>query len=107
MADQPSFRRFLLMRLLVFSIPILLLGMGVTYRKTRATLMETAHLHLTERATRRADGIRADLEAVKTQLAIASQTQTVQSTRPQAAQAYLLSLLQQFPSLICLQMMDF
>lgn len=106
MADQPSFRRFLLMRLLIFSIPILLLGMGVTYRKTRATLMETAHLHLTERATRRADGIRADLEAVKTQLAIASQTQTVQSSRPQVAQAYLLSLLQQFPSLICLQLMD-
>jgi len=106
MADQPSFRRFLLMRLLLFSIPILLLGMGVTYRKTRATLLETAHLHLTERATRRADGIRADLESVKTQLAIASQTQTAQSSRTNTAQSYLQALLQQFPSLICLQLLD-
>jgi len=106
MADQPSFRRFLLMRLLIFSIPILLLGMGVTYRKTRDTLLETAHLHLTERATRRADGIRADLESVKTQLAIASQTQSFRQANPEEAQTYLQSLLQQFPSLVCLQLMD-
>jgi len=106
MSDQPSFRRFLLTRLLLFSIPILLLGMGVTFQKTRSALLEASDMALAERATRRAENMQQELEAVRTNLAIASQSQVIQTGAEQEVQVFLDSLVQQLVSVNCLQVTD-
>lgn len=106
MPDQPSFRRFLLTRLLLFSIPILLIGMGVTFQKTRIALLEASDTALAERATRRAENMQQELEAVRTNLAIASQTQVIQTGTEPEVQVFLDSLVQQLVSVNCLQVTD-
>jgi signal transduction histidine kinase len=54
---QSSFRRILLSRLLLVSVPVLLMGVYVTYRKARSAFLETARQNLTESAIRKADNI--------------------------------------------------
>ncbi len=107
MLGQSSFRRILLSRILIFSIPILLLGVAVTFRKARTSLLDTARQNLMESAIRKADTIQSSLEALQTSLAIASQTSLLQSGSKPASQALLTELLPQLPTDIrCLQLTD-
>jgi hypothetical protein len=103
---QPSFRRLLLMRILLLSIPILLLGVAVTFRKARTSLLETARQNLTESAIRKANLIRSSIHSLQTSLAIASQTESLRAGDMAQSQLFLEALLPQLPGAQCLQLTD-
>ncbi|MEM8828610.1 MAG: ATP-binding protein [Cyanobacteria bacterium P01_G01_bin.19] len=69
---QSSFRRILLSRILLVSVPILLIGVYVTYRKARSAFLETARQNLTESAVRKGDLVKQSIEALRNNLASAS-----------------------------------
>ncbi|GAB4472936.1 MAG: hypothetical protein OHK0037_33130 [Elainellaceae cyanobacterium] len=103
---QPSFRRLLLTRILLLSIPILLLGVAVTFRKARTSLLETARQNLTESAIRKGSLIRGNIHALQTSLAIASQTDSLQTGDLAQGQLFLEELLTQLTGARCLQLTD-
>ena len=76
---QSSFRRILLSRLLLVSVPVLLTGVYVTYRKARSAFLETARQNLTESAVRKGESIRLSIEALRTNLASASDAAILKS----------------------------
>lgn len=71
-----SFRRLLLSRLLLLTIPALILGVGLTYfmtyRKARSALLETVRQNLTQSASRYGETIDSDIRRVQQQVAIAT-----------------------------------
>lgn len=69
---QSSFRRILLSRILLVSVPVLLVGVYVTYRKARSAFLETARQNLTESAVRKGDLVKQSIEALQNNLASAS-----------------------------------
>ena len=69
---QSSFRRILLSRILLVSVPILLIGVYVTYRKARSAFLETARQNLTESAVRKGDFVKHSIESLRNNLASAS-----------------------------------
>lgn len=94
---QSSFRRILLSRILLLSIPVLLLGQYVIYKKGRSTLLETARQNLTESAVRKGESIRTSIQALEANLLTASQTTAVKSGSPQAVQQFFRQLEKQLP----------
>ncbi|MGB0560508.1 MAG: sensor histidine kinase [Spirulinaceae cyanobacterium] len=72
-----SFRRFLISRLLWLILPILLLGVGitytVTYRKARSALLETARQNLTESAIRYGNQLSGTLASLTSTMATRAQ----------------------------------
>ncbi|MEM9537976.1 MAG: sensor histidine kinase [Cyanobacteria bacterium P01_E01_bin.42] len=106
-----SFRRILLSRLLLLSVPIILLGVSttyfVTYRKARSGLLETARQNLTESAIRRGKEISNSITALKTNLVSASHHPILRSLDEQEYPEFLARLSQQLPTQIeCLQLID-
>jgi signal transduction histidine kinase len=71
---QSSFRRILLSRLLLVSIPVLLMGVYVTYRKARSAFLETARQNLTESAIRKADNIEQSIRFLTANLVTAGES---------------------------------
>jgi len=73
---QVPFRRILLSRLLLLSVPVLLLGVyvtsHVTYRKARSALLETARQNLTESAVRKRRGLEETIELIEANMAALS-----------------------------------
>ncbi|MEC4983834.1 MAG: ATP-binding protein [Oscillatoria sp. PMC 1068.18] len=69
---KTSFRRILLSRLLLLSVPVLLFGEYVAYRKARSALLNTARNNLTASAARKAESISQSIEALSTNLLTAS-----------------------------------
>ncbi|MFM7424852.1 MAG: ATP-binding protein, partial [Elainella sp.] len=107
MVGQSSFRRILLLRILLLSIPILFLGMAVTFRKARSSLLQTARQNLEQSAIQKADAIRDSINALQTSLAIASETASLQTGSPVAARTFLSQLQPQLPTDVqCLQLKD-
>ncbi len=104
---QSSFRRILLSRLLLLSVPVLLTGVYLTYKKTRSVLLETARQNLTESAVRRSESIQESIAALQSNLATASESVVLQSQSPEAYQQFLERLAQQLPTQIqCVQLAD-
>lgn len=106
MPGQPSFRRLLLTRILLLSIPILLLGVAVTFRKARTSLLETARQNLAESSARKAATIRDSTRSLQTNLAIASQTAALKTDSPERSLIFLNQLAAQLPHVRCLQLTD-
>ena len=69
---QSSFRRILLSRILLVSVPVLLVGVYVTYRKARSAFLETARQNLTESAVRKGEIVKQSIKALQNNLASAS-----------------------------------
>ncbi|MFP4007282.1 MAG: cache domain-containing protein, partial [Spirulinaceae cyanobacterium] len=110
-SSQYSFRRILLLRLLLVSVPVLLLGMCVTfaftYRKGRSALLETARQNLTESAVRKGESIGQLVKALKTNVAIASQSTLLVQNDQAATAEYLAQLSQELPTDIgCVQLLE-
>ncbi|HAA31613.1 MAG TPA: two-component sensor histidine kinase [Cyanobacteria bacterium UBA8553] len=104
---QSSFRRILLSRLLLLSVPVLLAGVYVTYRKARTTLLETARQNLTESAVRKGENIQQSIDALKASLVNASQAVVLQSKSKAASQRFINQLTQELPTQIqCVQLSD-
>lgn len=108
MVGQSSFRRILLLRILLLSIPILFLGMAVTFRKARSSLLQTARENLKQSAVQEAAAIQNSINALQTSLAIASETAPLQYGSPAAASQFLTQLQSsQLPTEVrCLQLRD-
>uniref|UniRef100_A0ACD5GZ15 Uncharacterized protein n=1 Tax=Desertifilum tharense IPPAS B-1220 TaxID=1781255 RepID=A0ACD5GZ15_9CYAN len=104
---ESSFRRILLWRILLLSIPVLLLGQYVTYKKARSSLLETARQNLTESAIRKGESIDAVTAALASNLQTASETTVLQSGSPSEIQQYLEQLQTRLPTQIqCVQLND-
>lgn len=84
-----SFRRILLLRILLVSIPILLLGQYVTLRKARTSLLDTARQNLTSSAIRKAEDIGLSVQSLQASLQTVSQTAKLQSGTLSETQAQL------------------
>ncbi len=107
MVGQSSFRRILLLRILLLSIPILFLGMAFTFRKARSSLLQTARENLEQSAVRKAEAIHNSINALQTSLAIASKTAPLQLGEPEEASIFLTQLQKQLPTNVhCLQLKD-
>ena len=102
---QSSFRRILLSRILLLSVPVLLVGEYVTYRKARSTLLETARQNLTESAVRKAETIEQWSKSLKSNLIGASENLMLQSVEPKDYQKFIAQLGQRLPAQVdCLQL---
>lgn len=104
---QTSFRRILLSRLLLVSLPVLLLGVYVTYRKARSAFLESARQNLTESAIRKAQSIHQSIEALQTSLVTASDSVVLKYGNSREHQAFLQQLENTIPTSIrCVQLVD-
>ncbi len=104
---QSSFRRILLSRILLLSVPVLLAGEYVTYRKARSGLLETARLNLTESAIDMADNIDYWVKAIQSSLILATKNTVLQLEQTENYQRFIQELEQQLPTEVnCLQLLD-
>ena len=104
---QSSFRRILISRLLLLSVPVLLVGVYVTYRKARSAFLETARKNLTESAISKAESISQSLEALKTNLANASDAEALQSNSLEKRLNFVTQLQETLPTnILCIQLTD-
>ncbi|WP_144872997.1 sensor histidine kinase [Hyella patelloides] len=104
---QSSFRRILLSRLLLLSVPVLLLGVYVTYRKARSAFLETARQNLTESAVRKGESILQSIEALQTNMANASDAAILKNGSVEDHQVYIAQLAQILPTnILCVQLKD-
>lgn len=106
---QSSFRRILLSRILLLSVPILLVGEYVTYKKARSALLETARQNLTESAVRKGERIEELIAALKSNLMAASQSAVLKSNSSiPSNQKFISELAAQLPTRIqCIQLTNF
>ncbi|MFB2875984.1 ATP-binding protein [Floridanema aerugineum] len=106
---QSSFRRILLSRILLLSVPILLVGEYVTYKKARSALLETARQNLIESAVRKGERIEELIAALKSNLMAASQSAVLKSNSSiQSNQKFISELATQLPTRIqCIQLSNF
>ncbi len=89
-----SFRRILLARLLLLSIPVLVTGEIVAYHKARSGLLETARTSLTASAVRTGEGVHDALTFLRTNLATATAAAALQSQPSVKLQGFLEQLQQ-------------
>jgi signal transduction histidine kinase len=103
-----SFRRILLRRLLLLSIPVLITGEVVAYQKARSGLIETARMNLTASAVRKADNLKASIATLRSNLAIAATSSVLQSNpTPAALNEFLQQLQRTSPiALQCVQLIN-
>ena len=80
MAKRPlSFRRLLILRILLLSTPVLLIGQAITLRKARSSLLETARQNLTSSAINKATGLKDSVKAVESELMLLADSQALKS----------------------------
>ena len=104
---KSSFRWILLSRILLLTVPVLLLGQYVTYRKARSTLLETARQNLTESASRQTEALENSLKAVKSNLASASESYVLRSGNSLNYQQFIARLDQRLSKDVnCVQLTD-
>lgn len=102
---QSSFRRILLSRILLLSVPVLVIGEVVAFNKARSSLLETAQWNLTDSAVKKGESIINAIAALKSNLLMASQTSVLQTGTAKEAQQFLTQLARQLPTHIqCVQL---
>ena len=103
---QSSFRRILLSRILLVSVPVLLVGVYVTYRKARSAFLETARQNLTESAVRKGESVQQSIAALQNNLASTSDA-AVASSDTLDAELLLAQLEDVLPTdILCAQITD-
>ncbi|MBD1844138.1 sensor histidine kinase [Cyanobacteria bacterium FACHB-63] len=106
-SSQSSFRRILLRRLLLLSIPVLLTGEVVAYKKARAGLLETARHNLTASASRKAEALQTSIANLRSNLALAATSSALQLNSAQSTYDFLEQLRRSSPiTLQCLQLIN-
>jgi two-component system sensor histidine kinase BarA len=104
---QLSFRRLLVSRILLLSVPVLLTGEMVVFKKARYTQLETARKNLTESAILKSEKILDTIASLKSNLLSASQTTAVRSGSSPEVQQFITQLEQGLPNQIeCVQLSD-
>lgn len=103
--NQSSFRRILLSRILLLSLPVLLIGEVVAFRQVRSKLLETSLQHLNVSAKEKSRQIQAQIATMQTKMLLASQLTALKSGSPISVKQFLEKLLLQLPNHIqCLQL---
>ncbi|BAY83189.1 integral membrane sensor signal transduction histidine kinase [Calothrix parasitica NIES-267] len=98
---QSSFRRIIISKILLLSVPVLLIGEFVGYKKARSSLIEIARLNLTESAIIKGENI----DALKSYLFVASQSTVLQAGNPQLVEQFVTELAKKLPRQIkCIQL---
>lgn len=104
---QSSFRRILLSRILLLSVPVLLIGEAIAFRKVRSSLLETSRLHINVNAIRKSEQIAAQIATMQTKMLLASQTTALKSGSPLVVKEFLTKLKLQLPNNTqCLQLVN-
>ena len=104
---QSSFRRILLSRLLLVSVPVLLMGVYVTYRKARSAFLETARQNLTESAIRKADNIEQSIQFLQANLITAGESLVLKQGTLAEKEAFLQQFTARLPNQInCVELID-
>ena len=102
---QSSFRRIIISKILLLSVPVLLIGEFVGYNKARSSLIEIARQNLTESAIFKGENIVNNIDTLKSNLFIASQTTVLQSGQPQSVEQFVTQLALKLPTQIkCIQL---
>jgi two-component system, NarL family, sensor histidine kinase BarA len=102
---QSSFRRILLLRILLLIIPVLLIGEFVTYKKARSSLLENARQNLTESAIIKGEKIGDTVASLKSNLLTAVEARVFQSGSAIEIQQFLHQLANNSPKYIdCIQL---
>jgi hypothetical protein len=99
-SGQSSFRRILLSRLLLVSVPVMLIGVYVTYRKARTAFLETARQNLAESAVRKADSIDRTISSLQNNLLMASDSVVFRQNSLAEKKLFLREWLDRFPNSI-------
>ena len=98
---QSSFRRIIISKILLLSVPVLLIGEFVGYQKARSSLIEIARLNLTKSAIIKGENI----DALKSHLFVASQSTVHQAGNPQFVEQFVTELAKKLPRQIkCIQL---
>ncbi|WP_318737115.1 ATP-binding protein [Roseofilum sp. Belize BBD 4] len=106
-STETSFRRILMGRILLMTIPVLLLLQYATYRKARSSLLETARYNIIESAIEKGDRLDLSIKALTDQVKTASESGILQSGDLSKIDPYLNELSQRFSnSVVCLQLHD-
>lgn len=104
---QASFRSILLGVILLLSIPTLLVGLSVTHRKARSSLLDTARQNLEESAIRKGESVEKSFAFLKESLLLASSRLAREEKSPAELENFLQQLKGAIPTKIrCLQMVD-
>ena len=104
---QSSFRRILLSRLLLVSVPVLLMGVYITYRKARSAFLETARQNLTESAIRKADNIEQSIQFLQSNLITAGESLVLKQGTLAEKETFLQQFTAQLPNQInCVELID-
>ena len=104
---QTSFRRILFTRILLVSLPVLLLGVYVTFRKARSAFLESARQNLTLSAIEQAQSIRQSIELLQANLVSASDSVVLKVGTANEHQDFLSQLATNIPLRIrCIQLID-
>lgn len=102
-----SFRRILLLRILLLSTPILLLGQYATIRKARTSLLETARQNLAISAIEKGDYLNRTIRSLEGSIQAIAQTSAVESASPGEFEAILVQFAAKLPHDInCIQLND-
>lgn len=102
-----SFRRILLSHILLLSVPVLLLGEFVTYKKARSSLEATVRQNLTESAIRKGHSFQESLRSLQANLITASESAVLQEGNTERFRSYLNQLQERLPTEIqCAQLID-
>ncbi len=100
-----SFRRTLLFRILLLSIPVLLAGEYVTYQKARSSLLTTAQESLKESAVRKGENLQALIESLRSNLVTATEALSTQLKQRQQNQDLINRMSQWLPDGVeCIQL---
>jgi signal transduction histidine kinase len=92
---------------LLVTVPVLLLGVYFTYRKSRSVFLETSRQNLTKSAVRKADSLKESIAALQSILVSSSETVVLKSGSPAQKQAFLEAINQQIThDNKCLQLID-
>ncbi|MEO1430670.1 MAG: ATP-binding protein [Cyanobacteria bacterium J06633_8] len=102
---QSSFRRILISKILLLSVPVLLIGEFVGYKKARSSLIEVASQNLTESATLKGESLVDTIDVLKSNLFFASQATVLQAGNPQLVEEFVTQLAKELPRQIkCIQL---
>ncbi|HEY9736380.1 MAG TPA: ATP-binding protein [Trichocoleus sp.] len=103
----PSFRRILVLRILLLSIPILLIGQYLTIRQARISLLETARQNLANSSVQKGVNLSRDMRFLQNSLRSLAQSQALRAESPERIIDFLSVQLDQLPYFIdCLQLND-
>ncbi len=98
MASRPrSFRRNLLLKILAFSMPILLIGQAVALRKARTSLLKTARQNLTNSAVRKTEELETGIQSVAADIDLIAQTEALRSGDPKRIEQVIANFAQDTP----------